>query len=480
MLIAFLIIIYLSLYVFSWTNAIKMSEKTFSDEIQFSSLETITPQISDKSFNDFYEIAGNYAFYKMDDYSILHPMKYNSQNELYYVNRTFFSLVEKCSADTFSPPLTYTESDYCFRDYVERLNKLFEPFGFKVVEYKLYDGNISYIDPVTFNTSAKLKIVIKGKNAYLEKTINLSHTFNISGLVDPMTAREAYNIGLEKRVEKQIFYKDVKNFSPILVYYGNESDGFLGRGFFYGKLVAPSSAGSIDDEEKKYYILYGTYDDIISTAGYKLFGAYILTNAPDIIDGCGSEDNTFNALHYDNSCHLSYVSDTINKSFAVIPNFDPDNFRNNNVLFIAKDSQFDSEEEKGDGLKVYDIEDMRDYIICSYYIPSDRAPSFAQRLTENAPYLSSPYGIESTVLGRWAGGEYVPEYDKYSRIDFLFFRKEEGEKIRGLPGCKSFWMCNLSSSSENPLGHFVLDTESIEKFGLENITCNDGYAECED
>ncbi|MFH1306256.1 MAG: hypothetical protein ABIH83_01185 [Candidatus Micrarchaeota archaeon] len=115
--------------------------------------------------------------------------------------------------------------------------------------------------------------------------------------------------------------------------------------------------------------------------------------------------------------------------------------------------------------KLWDMTGPRDMAICGYYVKSEYGPSYLQRLTVLKSYdgitpYSSPfleYGIESFNVGAWAGGWRDPNAntadsrgvnnERRSRMDYHFYQegvstpKCSGVFEKGLPGCKSYWMC---------------------------------------
>jgi hypothetical protein len=100
-------------------------------------------------------------------------------------------------------------------------------------------------------------------------------------------------------------------------------------------------------------------------------------------------------------------------------------------------------------------------------------------------YNNSVLGIETFVVGQWAGGKEDPEpantyvHDELPRLDRDFysgstFIPSQMMKIKGMPGCRDKIMC--ADSSENAtkegLGKFKLTSDSIGQYGLSAIACN--------
>ncbi|MBU0586073.1 hypothetical protein KJ780_01025 [Candidatus Micrarchaeota archaeon] len=193
-------------------------------------------------------------------------------------------------------------------------------------------------------------------------------------------------------------------------------------------------------------------------------------------------------------CKLKFNYDT-HKPFIVSENLSVDSLpigpgSKRYVLFIASSSSEAVHAVENDESNVsaklgpaslFNIEELRDAVVCTNYYFSERAPSYPRRLSSQAldAGIISPFGIESMLVGRWAGGDYLPSYEPYSRVDFEFFNMQDGIKIRGMPGCKNPVMCSKPVGDEAPLGHFRVSSDSIDLWSLENISCDNGLAGCD-
>ena len=144
--------------------------------------------------------------------------------------------------------------------------------------------------------------------------------------------------------------------------------------------------------------------------------------------------------------------------------------------------------------ELWNIQEFRDLVMCGAYVETDRGegPSFFQRMITGAEDLySDKYGIETFVVGKWAGGALDPDRDdsdKYCQLDRNFMNEVVSENmIKGMPGVTSF---NISSTYGGPgdedpareigVGHFGLNLDVIEEYNIAQITCEvDGNARCE-
>jgi hypothetical protein len=503
------VFLYLTLWLENWKSEVSLL--IASDEATYP--WEMNVWLSNESIQKFYSIAGQYALYKINNFSIYHPLKYDYKNELRYLNISFFSLLsgQKALVSVDGTPLSYSSTErkiYSLPGFVESFNETINKRGFYVASFSLTPINFSFVDPVNFNATCLFSLSIHSIDERFQttRTYYLSHIFNVSGFVDPFVARESAKLGFvgeegREMAEKQIFFVNVS--PPQLVpkeieYCKGDSDcnskHMQGLGFFYGPIVSVKNAKKVPKYERNRYILYGDFDDIIAlnkNPSYLEFGAIILNNSPVSITygSCpSSESKTFNAKTYQgDSCRL-IVEHPLSKPYVVVPDLSLDELsaspKGKAVLFIAKrnitTNPIDAAKWKTRGVKLYDIEKLRDFVLCAYYVPSDKGLSYPQRLSAKALSLigTSKYGIISTVVGRWAGGEYLPSYNKYSRIDVDFFTHQDGTKIRGLPGCKMYNDCSTPAGVHAPLGQFSLSKVFQKIFGVEDMACDDGWAEC--
>lgn len=495
-LISFVFLLYIFLYLTAWINAIEISEKSNSEKFRSASIEGIVSQLSSERFSDFFEIAGYYALFKINNHSSdpSHPMKYDSNEKLHYLKGAFFDCVRDGNSSAFeNQALEYSSAEmstYTFYAWIENLNFTLSQAGLELKSFNMNAENFTQTDPVTFNASMTISIFVSDRQSTLSlnRTFLVQRQFNITGFPDPMIKREYYAIA-GSSAEKQIFFRNVSpsSLAPVSIMNGSQ-----GQGFFYGPMISAGDANSTNpsDALKPQYILVGNFSDVIDVSGYEKFGAYILTNGLEEsrYGNCPeTEEDTFNAMTYeDDDCNLTIENPTT-KPFALITGLNMSSFRGpggeRRALIIAKYSVAEVSDDAGKKLHAvtaYDMEDLRDTAVCSYFLPSSRGPSYAQRLSASAIYLNdSEFGMEAFLVGTWAGGSDLSSYDPYSRVDFEFFRKLGGEKVRGMAGCKNPEMCAAPVTSEDaPLGHFALSVQSLELYGADEIACSDGRAGC--
>jgi hypothetical protein len=170
---------------------------------------------------------------------------------------------------------------------------------------------------------------------------------------------------------------------------------------------------------------------------------------------------------------------------------------NKSQQFVLFDNRYNSpaEGESSGYHRIWDITPLRDMATCGFYVQPGAvsssstdgiAPSFFQRMVNGVEFPSSglrsaPYGIESFVVGKWAGGKDDPAHEGYSRLDWEFYSRYGGsvDKIKGMPGCKNAAMCDQSNEEPVKLsvGKFWLSkppfpNNAIERYGLEDLMCS--------
>ncbi|MEM4633920.1 MAG: hypothetical protein QW275_02075, partial [Candidatus Anstonellaceae archaeon] len=137
---------------------------------------------------------------------------------------------------------------------------------------------------------------------------------------------------------------------------------------------------------------------------------------------------------------------------------------------------------------LWDISAIRDAAICGFYVETPLAPSFFQRMlaatgVSSAPgTIKSDYGIESFVVGKWAGGADDSgnggEHQKLTKLDWTFYSSDLPKpeslapRIKGMMGCKSKEMCQSSAPNNEGVGFFRLRNEDVSRYGLDKIACN--------
>jgi hypothetical protein len=512
-LISFILITYVLLSTSAWVRAIETSERSYSDAFRAYTLTVVADQVSEDRISEYADVASHFALYKLVNHSISHELLEKEEDEVYHIKQAYLELLSNCSASpghfADGVPASYegNERSYCFAGFLSSLNSSLSTTGFEVSSFSV--SGLSFNEtghPLHYIVNMTVSLSMKDlqTNTSLTRTYTFSKTVDAEGMVDPLIARESIeNLKGTGPQENLTLYKG------IYLYPGEVGDmypevlgsGSAGQGWFYGPVVLWDD--DVAPQDRKHAILVGNYTDIISNPRYKEFGAYVLLNEPETSSGsCGKEEfSTFNPVRYEDDCDVE--SGEFSKPFIVYEDFMEDVYdemkdtnykepghygKEARILFVSdfEPSEVMSHPERKDDENplVYNIEPFRDYVRCSYYIVNEEAPSFLQRMLEDGYSRSSPLGIETTLVGKYAGGSYNMDlYDDRSRVDREFFMDVGGIMVRGLPGCKSQPMC---VDPRSYVGHFALSMDSMEfYFGIsdkedeENIGCNDGKASCE-
>jgi len=574
-IVAFVLLAYILTSTYFWVRAIEMEESRYSDSFRTSTMDMLLAQVTPDRVTEFTNISARYGFYRLNHHSIENPVIPSAAISSSDLDGTETQVIQDIMQDLIMEgsasgtyfeggvPLEFSSEErliYTLGGWRDQLNASLIASGFELEQMEIDTSTFAFAQTnyTQFEVSFVMDLVIvdsaSGSETSLVRTYNINTTMDATGFIDPYIARESVALNLEVdgepvMVGKKVFMHPYSELGFEVLCSDYESgpcyrvdEGNLGQGWFYGPAVDVSAADSIHLLNRSQYILVGNYSDVVSLDGFEVFGAYILTNEPTTTGGdCANDQfDTFNPLRYDNdsSCELvewgDYESFTdpeerTSAPFIVYPDFEPDDFtydytqgagEQTRVLFIAASSHEevqDDLEAKEEGFAIYDIENLRDTVLCGYYLPRNNSPSFLHRMMnvqeicedlDPATALgcrdwpASVWGIETTTVGRWAGGNLTPSWDPYSRVDIEFFSQiEDGtdgaevNMIKGMPGCKDAEMCStifpvdIGNVGHFRLSHWARDNREADftywintDSGLDedNIGCeNDEAATCE-
>ena len=514
----FLILTYILLSISVWVKAVEASERGYSEFYKESTVELTIEQITTGKMDNITNIIMTRSLARLNDYSIDNPVKEGPANDPnLYVTSALGELVTNGSASssyfTKGTGIPKVTNDASLNAWAGELNKSLQAIGLYVSDYSVSGMKVGQSAPnlVNYTFDVKLSLRDTSGTSAIERTYKIANTVDVTGLVDPALARESKALAGEgKTIYRQFFFnEDYSKESDVKGGVASISQGSAGQGWLYAPLaVASSSAASdgvpyaptLQPEDRHSYILVGTYGEITNYENYGGFGGYILTSSPSQPTNCTdengtafkNEEETFNAIKYSgaNCTEISTTGMSTDKPFIVASGFNPANapscpvLTNNKsgkcVLFIAKSSPKDVAThpllKKSAPKGIYNVEGMRDFIMCGYYTKAAAAPSYLQRLFANSyTHTDSTYGIETFVIGNYAN-DYTA-YDTSSRLDRELFNSTlpAGAKVRGMPGCKDWQTC-----SDSPVtGIFAVSAAVRDLFGLDQITCDDSYAGCD-
>jgi len=520
----FLILTYILLSISVWVKAVEASERSYSEFYKESTVELTIEQITAEKMDNITNIIMTRSLARLNDHSIDNPVKEDAADPNKYITSALKQLATQGTADSTNfirgTGIPAVPNDASLNSWAGDLNKSLQAIGLYVSEYSVSGMQINQTAVNIINYSFDIKLSLKdtaGTSA-IARTYHISNAVDVTGLVDPALARESK---AKTRNESETIYRQ---FFFNTDDYSTESDvnsnavqklsqpATAGQGWLYAPIVVvPQSAedpengvlyaGALQPEDRRSYILVGSYNDIINYPNYGGFAGYILTSTPSYPTECTdangtvfkNEDQTFNAVKYsgDNCTEVSTSGESTDKPFIVAPGFHPadapvcpvltNNKTSRCVLFIARalprEVAMNPAKKLGTPKGIYDVEGMRDFIMCGYYTKSTSAPSYLQRLfTDSYTHTDSTYGIETFVIGNYAND--YGAYDTSSRLDRELFKPASPAaiKVRGLPGCKDWQTC-----SDSPVTGIFAVSESVKNlFGLGQITCDDPtYAGCD-
>lgn len=513
----FLLLTYILISISVWIKALEASERTYSELYRESNVELAVSQLTPEKVDEMTNMIMQRALFKTADFSIRHPVRPGTTDEFeniesavkeYLINGqpsgAYFEGVSGGSA-AFSEPSSSLTS------WINTLNASLAGIGVYITEFEIENFNMEQtaVDTIEYSFDMTITMQDPAGTVRLSREYPINNTIDITGYVDVGIARETQD---ERTVYRRFFfYEDYEVPSDLDP---DKLSGIdAGQGWFYGFLVDADDAGAVAEEHRHLYILVGDYSDITAVGNYEYFGAYILSNPASTRDiTCtptgGSpeihreEYDTFNALEYDTDCTADFESSSeTSKPFVVVPGFSAsggadcpnlvtDEEHAECALFTAEYSVGDVDDDPESKNShdaavtgVFDIEDLRDYTMCGYYIHSEKSPSYLQRFFAD-PYSMNhtEYGIETFLIGEYVT-DYCPEcntfdFTRYSALDREMFNETDKDwNIRGMTGCKNADMC--SSTVEPTPGQFGLTVDSITDYLLGDIDC-DGGAGCEE
>ncbi|MGC8899144.1 MAG: hypothetical protein ACP5KP_01335 [Candidatus Micrarchaeia archaeon] len=493
----FILLVYVAMSLQAYTRAIDESGKGYEETIKIATYDIVLAELSNETMNEIVDIYSYYAIYKMINHTAETPLKAGEKDELEHFKGAFRELLQsgESKREHFAgSALVYNEEekiDYTFDGLGAKLKESLEKSGMELETFNISEVNIYQTEYNNLKVDVVVRVNVSGKGARLDKIYRINRTLEIEGMDDPMVLRWLRKHNFNNASRQIWFAPYPPQEAKIIV------NATHGQGWFYGPIVSAREANNtekVNETERWKYVVVGDYSDfeVLDEQGIlDEFGAYILTNNVDYIGSecSGKKDETrvFNPTVYDQNCKEYIGEIKTEKPFAVAPDFSigmasEDGDGNPAVLFVNEHTAEEVEESNGEDKKnkkdgwVYDIEMLRDEVICGYYFwAPEEAPSFPQRFLENSENRTSVYGIEGFVVGKVYGGEEFSRGKNWSRIDWEFVNETEGIKVRGMPGCKSFEMC----SSSTPVGNFALSEENLADYNMNEIACNDGRAGCE-
>lgn len=491
----FLILTYILLSISVWVKGIEASERAYAEFYKESTVELAIEQITPAKMVEVADVVMNRALFRLNEHTIDSPVIADEMDENENIRRAFSELLVNGSADSqyFKGPGIEDSENSSLSDWASNLNASLLAIGVYVSDFRVSNFEIRQSDMNELNYSFDLTLKLRdyANTSSVSRTYeNLGSTLDVSGLVDPALARKS-----NQTIYRQFFFDKDRYGSAGSIEIINKGEGKGGQGWLYAPLASATSGTTdvpsldlIASADRRNYILVGNFTEIeaLGPATYKEFGGFILTNRPTVtpFDDCGGEESdTFNPIKFSDppDCVADFGSPEVGLPFIVAPGFNVGSAPECRMLdgagnlrcvlfinpYLPSEVMDDHELKLEEGGGVYDVESIRDFVMCGYYTHNPKAPSYLQRLLEG-PYSrnSTQFGIETFVIGEYASDYGI--YDFNSRLDRELFNSTiQGIKVRGLPGCKDFGMC-----ADRPVtGVFAASSDAIGDYNLDEIDC---------
>ncbi|MCX8174789.1 MAG: hypothetical protein N3E51_01125 [Candidatus Micrarchaeota archaeon] len=516
-----------------WVRTFEQSDARASQRFKGEAMRIVLSSISDKAISDFANASAFYALHRLVNYSAYEGLAQADSsdprnNGTGMVEKGVYLLMRNGTFAAGSKDIVYTTEEmeaYTFAAWQKRIRSAANVLGFNASFSEPRNFSFRQIDHWTAGVSFQMDMDITDFAGTMRqnKTLYANATISLSGFLDPYIFRN----DMRQRVpapaptavaQRQVFrnpkYNSASDVAPRLVVdqFGSDGEGY---GWFYGPItnqypdqINESALGKLSQ-----YILVHGWDDSLPVYA-DLYGAVIVTDPPVWVDG-GTE--TIGNCVYNVStqsrclnCIRRYVPTTAgcpnrpdeilsenrtDKPMIVVTRSATDENWLDSIpwvyraglpspedrqKFVLIDNEYALPEQKLFGShRLYDITALRDMAICGFYVPSEQAPSFFQRMLAFPPSESShPLGIETFVVGQWAGGKLDQSHDGLSRLDWEFYSAQapatQPARIKGMPGCKSVQMCDISNTEpvKEGVGKFRLSIDAIKRYGVGKIACN--------
>jgi hypothetical protein len=503
----FLILTYILLSVSVWVKGIEASERGYSEFYKESTVDLAISQITEDKIRNVSSRIVERSAYRLNNHSIQNPVSESGSDDLGNVRLAMEDLFINGSANAslFESGYGITAEDSSIRSWAENLNASLLSVGISIDRFEIRGFNISQSRYDKINYSYEMHLSMSDESGRMSVTRDylVSDNISIRGFVDPAIVRESAEATMNRQTAYRRFYFEEPGDSAPMPEPVNRIGGYDvhgGQGWFFGYLVAASAASSIDELERHRFILVGSFDELTENDPLQQYGAYIMTSAPGEgsecdFDGFVSQEDTLNpVVHSGDLCdEVSFdcgsgectakpfiEAEGFDLSYAPdCPVFDPSigggpGIARKCALFTNPNSVEDVHDDPdlkldNDG-GIYNVEGIRDHIMCGYYAESEDAPSYLQRLLPDAySHTHDEHGIQTFVIGEYANDD---EYSLNSRLDQELYSEQPGNAVMGMPGCKRLGHCTIN----NPFpvtGLFTLTEDSAAMYGIGDAYCSD-------
>ena len=450
-------------------------------------------------------------------------------------------MVNGSSPPNWVPGIEYSpeeKNSYTLAGWQNKTDAAANAMGFDIQFSDAKNFNYYQIDPWTVGVSFDMEMNITDAEGTMHqsKTMHAESNFSISGFLDPMISRkdmEHRRVPRAGATEKQIFKQDAydvpADVAPRIMRdttSPGDGTGTEGNGWFFGPITemypneisAKSSTDAVSGTtgvtigNLKQYVLASPYKNGSVASVADSYGAVIMTEEPLLetkLDarGCNVTRQTRCLNCMEKTMASPGCTDTgwgtfLGNNPVNVPVIVATNWNTTDVTavtraqasgsitdyFVLIDNEKVNSADKMQGYhRIWDLTNLRDMAICGFYVRGS-GPSFFQRMLTGAENIQNPepgFGIESFVVGQWAGGAMDSDggyaADSYSRLDWEFYKSTDtkdamnAQKMKGMMGCKSKEMCTGPSDKSNAttvgLGRFRLSGEAAARYAAKLISC---------
>ncbi len=500
-----------------WVKTFEQSDYRASQRFKGEAVRSILDSLSDKTLTGFANASAFYATYKLVNYTSNQGLGLGQAIGSDETRNKGTGLVESAaiglmmngsSPPGWGVPIEYSADEknaYTLAGWQNRTDAAANAMGFGIQFSDARNFRYYQVDAWTVGVSFDMDMNITDMEGTMRqnKTMHAESNFSVSGFLDPMITRKdmeragSRDLATEKQIFRHDGYSTPDDVKPEIM----DAYSVEGNGWFFGPIVEqyPYELGNSTGANignLKQYVLVHAYDANLSSYA-DAYGAVIVTGgASSITVGCAERQtrclNCMERQMGGPGCPPATTWYTYpNNNPADVPVIVPSNAWDiNNVMNVTKaetggsltekfvliDNEKESSSDKMSGYhRIWDITKLRDMAICGFYV-GGKGPSFFQRMLSGAESIQNlDFGIESFVVGQWAGGAIDQSRDGYSRLDWEFYGASHvnDARIKGMMGCKSKEMCSVSNSNATKIGvgKFRLSTDSAARYGSSSISC---------
>ncbi|MEM4554897.1 MAG: hypothetical protein QXT25_03550 [Candidatus Anstonellaceae archaeon] len=502
----------------TWVNTLAQKDEHIASKFKGQAVRTALASLSDRGISEFANASAFFATFRLVNETQITGLpsapSLDPRNPgTGMVEKTAYELMLNGS----SWLINYSEEEkeaYTIKSWQEKVKQAARVLGLNASFGPVENFKFFQEDAWSIRVSFEMEMNLTDMEGSIRqsKRLKANSSFGIEGFVDPLVVREEQRrrgiLGPSSVAQKQIWrnpaYQVPADLAPVLI----DSAASEGAGWFFGPITSDFPGTGIfsgDEINKiKQYVLVRPYSENV-TLHANSYGAVIITTTPSTVSrnyiddqGCNlTEYNQTNCLNcmrwvtvnsgspphcrgtakyiYMNEVDVPFVvaSAEWSANRSKIPVVKRDGLPDQ--TFVLIDNEYEDKESKQQGYhRIWDITKLRDMAICGFYVKGE-GPSFFQRmLAAGINYNNPDLGIESFLVGTWAGGKEDTSTDVRSRLDWEFYTSpSQIFKIKGMMGCKDKVMCSTDDAVREGVGHFRLSKNATDRYLLEKIAC--GY-----